>query len=152
MDCPELMSFKYCGSQDQSTCFDRHGKTNGPCQEGCFCKPDLVSDGDECIYPNSCGCVWEGQMYKVSTIIKESCIYLSVQFGMNMQHVISLQIGETFLTTDCAQTCTCTKTSREVQCQKSDCAKNSMCTIENGHRVCICPPSYKGNGQACLRK
>lgn len=59
------MVYKDCGSQYQPTCFNQEGFEGGPCQDGCFCKNGFVSDGDECIRPNECGCVWDGIMYKV---------------------------------------------------------------------------------------
>lgn len=64
--CPDKMDYKDCGTQYQATCLNQKGFEGGPCQEGCFCRPGYVSNGDECVRPRDCGCIWDGVLYKVA--------------------------------------------------------------------------------------
>ena len=65
LDCPANMEYLDCGSADQPTCLDTVGSYDGPCLDGCFCQDGFVADGDSCIKPEDCGCIYNSQTYKV---------------------------------------------------------------------------------------
>ena len=62
------------------------------------------------------------------------------------------KVGESILSSDCSQKCTCVEGETEMICENSDCAPNSMCTIKDAQRVCVCPPTHDGDGKTCARK
>lgn len=66
--------------------------------------------------------------------------------------MLFVQVDEEVLSPDCSQVCLCTADQPEMVCRKSNCAVNSICTIQDEKRVCVCPPNHKGNGKKCKGK
>ena len=70
LPCEENMEYKDCGPAYERTCRD-HLTGNNPvipsvCVEDCFCIDGFVRDGEQCVLPNDCGCIHDGQYYSVS--------------------------------------------------------------------------------------
>lgn len=66
------MDYHSCMMGPMETCYD-HLTNSTPvaseipaCQEGCFCKEGFLADGDLCVLPEDCGCIYGEQYYQVS--------------------------------------------------------------------------------------
>ncbi|KAM3931812.1 zonadhesin-like [Leptodactylus fuscus] len=82
-----------------------------PVCEGCQCEPGYVLSGYDCVPYNACGCSFLDKYYKK---------------------------GETFITDDCSQNCTCTETSFVI-CNSIQCKPEEECTTANQIRGCYIP-------------
>lgn len=64
------MEYQACGAPSD-TCMELLTGSlpaiNSTCQDGCFCKLGFVEEGEDCILPEKCGCVYEGNYLKVAT-------------------------------------------------------------------------------------
>lgn len=61
--CGENMSYQKCGNPCHPTCSDPEGAKcpDVPCEDGCFCDPGFVYDGQgACFKPSLCGCALPG--------------------------------------------------------------------------------------------
>ncbi|XP_066575612.1 IgGFc-binding protein [Amia ocellicauda] len=89
-----------------------------PCRENCLCNQGLLLSGGTCVQQWRCGCLHDGYH----------------------------QVGKSFYTAQCAQSCTC-KLGGKVQCEASPCNGHEECRLENGVLGCYPHPR---NGQCSL--
>ncbi|XP_022101039.1 uncharacterized protein LOC110984815 isoform X2 [Acanthaster planci] len=128
--CPANSSYSTCSNDCELTCADyRRGNQletacdELPCVEGCVCNNGYYQEGDSCVLPEECGCVYQGNYYNVN---------------------------ESFLMEGCENTCTC-GTGGVTTCKPSNCSVNSVCQIINNAYTCVCTESYEGDGYTCER-
>ncbi|XP_044191762.1 IgGFc-binding protein-like [Thunnus albacares] len=78
------------------------------CAEGCACNEGYYFNGTNCVAQEECGCYYKGRTYK---------------------------IGESVLSDNCQQRCSCTAFG-EVQCEDFSCSATEYCQIKNGIMGC----------------
>nr|XP_033814887.1 IgGFc-binding protein-like [Geotrypetes seraphini] len=128
MSCPPNSRYSKCMTACPASCSDLAAPSDCdmPCQEGCECLPGYVLSGFSCVPYKECGCTYLNKYYKA---------------------------GERFTTDDCSQTCTCTESST-VNCQRTRCSPQEVCTIANLTRGCYIPgPCLENpckNGGTCV--
>ncbi|XP_069460993.1 IgGFc-binding protein-like [Ambystoma mexicanum] len=117
--CPDNSHYELCTRTCDFTCaaMVSRSQCTEQCFEGCQCEEGYVFDGDSCVSMDTCGCVYNG-MY--------------------------LKVGESIVTQDCGQKCTC-GASGEVQCEQVACREDEACTFKNSKRGC-----YKRDGQCTI--
>ncbi|NWX91747.1 ZAN protein, partial [Nothoprocta pentlandii] len=127
MDCPANSNYSSCMSACPASCADltSPSECDSPCVEGCECLPGYVLSGFDCVPFRQCGCTYLDKYY---------------------------EIGETFVTDDCSQTCHCTESST-VTCSNTGCGAEDICGISNYTRGCYrsgpCMPSPCQNDGVC---
>merc|ERR1711976_275652 len=129
MECGEGMEYKACGSSCMPTCSDRQGTgcgDTGDCDEGCFCKAGMVYDGENsCIPESSCGCK-----------VPDQGVFINV--------------GESYLSSDCSQHCACEKAGAALKCTSHSCGANFVCATTDGDRKCACKAPFILSGNNCM--
>ncbi|NWI16424.1 ZAN protein, partial [Crypturellus soui] len=127
MECPANSNYSSCMSACPASCADlaSPSECDSPCVEGCECLPGYVLSGFDCVPYRQCGCTYLDKYY---------------------------EIGETFTTDDCSQTCHCTESSA-VSCSNLVCGAEDICGISNYTRGCYrsgpCMPSPCQNDGVC---
>ncbi|XP_053165007.1 zonadhesin-like [Hemicordylus capensis] len=127
LKCPPNSKYSPCTSACPASCADlaAPAECQGPCLEGCQCLPGYVLSGFDCVPFRECGCTFLGRYYKA---------------------------GESFVTEDCRQLCTCTDSS-SLACSKAACAPSEVCTVANFTRGCYragsCLPNPCLNDGVC---
>ncbi|XP_030071543.1 zonadhesin-like [Microcaecilia unicolor] len=130
MDCPPNSRYSKCMTACPASCSDLAAPSDCdmPCLEGCECLPGYVFSGFSCVPYKECGCTYLNKYYKA---------------------------GERFTTDDCSQTCVCTESST-VNCQRTLCSPQEICTIANLTRGCYisgpCLENPCENGGECIEK
>uniref|UniRef100_W5MEX7 Zonadhesin n=1 Tax=Lepisosteus oculatus TaxID=7918 RepID=W5MEX7_LEPOC len=109
MKCPSHSEYRLCMTACPPSCGNLANPRDceAPCQEGCQCLPGFVHSNFDCVPYKECGC-----------------------FYHNVYH----KDGETFVTEDCAQNCTCSDTS--VTCRPMKCPSGLVCRTSNMIRGC----------------
>ncbi|NXE56296.1 ZAN protein, partial [Casuarius casuarius] len=127
MQCPANSNYSSCMSACPASCADltSPSECDSPCVEGCECLPGYVLSGFDCVPYRQCGCTYLDKYY---------------------------EMGETFTTDDCSQTCQCTESST-VSCSNIECASDDICGISNYTRGCYrsgpCMPNPCQNDGFC---
>ncbi|XP_055521138.1 zonadhesin-like, partial [Leucoraja erinacea] len=111
MTCPANSNYTSCMDACPSTCADlaAPSQCDGPCTEGCECSRGFVYSGLACVPYHQCGCTYYSKYY---------------------------QVGERFLTENCAEDCACITTDT-VQCLTTACPENTTCAFVNSTRACV---------------
>ncbi|KAG8445086.1 hypothetical protein GDO86_010015 [Hymenochirus boettgeri] len=128
LPCGPNSKYKSCMNACPASCNNlaSEAECEAPCSEGCQCDPGYVLSGFDCVPYRHCGCT-----------------YLNIYY----------QYGDTFITEDCTQNCTCTETSYVV-CSDLQCKPNEMCTTANQIRDCYilgpCLENPCENGGTCV--
>jgi len=117
LECPSGMTYKTCTKPCNPTCSDpnadRCSIPDGVCEEGCFCEDGKVFDGEKCISKDSCGC-----------LVPEQDVILAV--------------GESFISDDCSETCSCDSPGAALNCRDTSCSGLEQCVVVEGVRTCVC--------------
>ncbi|PIK34072.1 putative IgGFc-binding protein [Apostichopus japonicus] len=92
------------------------------CVETCRCPEGQVLDGNVCVERGDCGC-WENGIY--------------------------LSSGESYLSSDCTERCTCT--AGNLICEAMACDEFATCEIRNGETGCYCLYGFTWDGEKCYR-
>ncbi|XP_054838618.1 IgGFc-binding protein-like [Eublepharis macularius] len=127
LPCPRNSQYSACAPVCPPSCSDlaAPAECSGPCLEGCECLPGYVFSGFECVPFSECGCTFQERYYKA---------------------------GESFMTEDCRQFCTCTDSS-SIHCSVVTCAPSELCMPVNATRGCYraspCLPNPCLNGGTC---
>ncbi|KAJ1086909.1 hypothetical protein NDU88_000104 [Pleurodeles waltl] len=130
MACPPHSEYSSCMTACPATCSDMAAASecDSPCLEGCRCLPGYVFSDEDCVPYKECGCTYLNKYYKT---------------------------GESFVTDDCSQTCTCTESS-SVACSRIACRQGQTCTISNFTRGCFmldpCLDNPCQNGGECVQE
>ncbi|CAJ1061895.1 IgGFc-binding protein-like [Xyrichtys novacula] len=130
--CPPTCSsgshYELCASSSSSTCASLEEPfPSTVCQEGCQCDDELLSDGNQCVPMENCGCLVNGNYY---------------------------QSGTSVLNEDCSESCTCE--AGVFTCIDHSCQEEEECLIKEGIIGCYpivpdCPAGshYEACGTAC---
>nr|XP_006122266.3 IgGFc-binding protein-like [Pelodiscus sinensis] len=110
LSCPAKSHYDLCTHSCDFTCagLARSPQCTGRCFEGCQCDNRLLFDGEDCVFPDSCGCFRDGRYIK------------------SMENVISA---------NCTERCSCTLRSTLV-CQSVACETGQTCVLKNGTHSC----------------
>ena len=69
-NCDVGKEYKSCGTEENTrSCYNKTTditETDSICRPGCYCKSGLIMDGDNCIEPERCGCLYNDFYYSVS--------------------------------------------------------------------------------------
>ncbi|XP_030069242.1 IgGFc-binding protein [Microcaecilia unicolor] len=110
MQCPENSQYKICGSGCPATCNDTMVKCTEPCLETCECKKGFVMSEGKCILESSCGCFFEGHLYRPN---------------------------EKFWPDEnCRRQCRCNPNTRKITCKITKCRATEKCDIVDSIRGC----------------
>ncbi|CAJ1061894.1 IgGFc-binding protein-like [Xyrichtys novacula] len=106
--CPPTCSsgshYELCASSSSSTCASLEEPfPSTVCQEGCQCDDELLSDGNQCVPMENCGCLVNGNYY---------------------------QSGTSVLNEDCSESCTCE--AGVFTCIDHSCQEEEECLIKEG--------------------
>ncbi|KAJ8031641.1 IgGFc-binding protein [Holothuria leucospilota] len=121
--CPKDMIYTQCGTGCPATCARRNQQITCNVEgiETCLCPEGKLLDGQQCVYPEECGCDTEDGTY--------------------------ISPGSVFITEGCTERCTCTL--GQLECEAYQCHAQASCEIRSGDRDCYCTNGYIGNGQEC---
>ncbi|XP_075427173.1 IgGFc-binding protein-like isoform X2 [Ascaphus truei] len=128
MSCPPNSEYRDCMSACPASCSNMAAEADceSPCLEGCQCLPGYILSGFECVPYKECGGTYLNKYYKS---------------------------GESFITDDCSQHCTCTNSS-SITCNIFQCEKEEICTVANLTRGCYvsgpCLENPCENGGICI--
>nr|XP_058142158.1 zonadhesin [Dasypus novemcinctus] len=115
LECPAHSSYTSCAPTCQPSCQDLEGRCKGSkskstCLEGCTCESGYVLSEDQCVPKNQCTC--------------------------RDTNGFSLPVGMTWLSSDCTQSCTCTR--GVIQCRNFQCPSGSHCQLTSkGINNCV---------------
>lgn len=62
------------------------------------------------------------------------------------------KVGESYITEDCSQHCSCEKADSDLVCTSNECAANKECDVKEGIRACYCNSPYVSSGKECISK
>ncbi|CAG5120957.1 unnamed protein product, partial [Candidula unifasciata] len=120
--CPNNLVYKVCGTYNPRTCLTLNQQPIGQsdtCSEGCFCEGGLILEGDKCISPEKCG-----------------CLYLDKY----------LAVGDKVVFPDCSSEIHCVSNNETSEIPKG-CGSNEECRTENGITGCYCKEGYIENSR-----
>ncbi|XP_059575337.1 IgGFc-binding protein [Alligator mississippiensis] len=119
LTCPANSHYELCTKNCDLTCasLTTPPQCTKKCFEGCQCNDGYMSDGEACVSMEKCGCLRDGRY---------------------------LQPGETFLSSDCSQRCTCLELGK-LDCKEAKCLAMEKCLVRDGERRCV-----KEEGQCML--
>ncbi|KAL8220198.1 UNVERIFIED_CONTAM: hypothetical protein K2H54_040423 [Gekko kuhli] len=111
LSCPANSHYELCTRTCDYTCaaLSAPSQCNGECFEGCQCDSGYVFDGEECVSMDKCGCSYDGRYIKA---------------------------GETILSSNCSEKCTCHPSSQLI-CQKTSCGVGETCALTGKVRSCV---------------
>ncbi|XP_045398111.1 zonadhesin [Lemur catta] len=111
LTCPANTVYQSCMTPCPASCADLADPTDceGPCVEGCASIPGYVYSGTQSLPLAHCGCTSNGIYY---------------------------QQGDSFVTEDCSQRCTCAG-ARTLLCKPFSCSAGETCTLGNLTRGCF---------------
>ncbi|XP_041757989.2 IgGFc-binding protein-like [Coregonus clupeaformis] len=111
LDCPANSHYQSCSEICATPCPGLSDIITCPttCAEGCACNTDYYFNGTGCVKWDLCSCYHKGRTYK---------------------------IGESVLSEDCQELCTCTA-SGDVKCEATKCKADESCQVMNGHLGCV---------------
>ncbi|XP_072799286.1 zonadhesin isoform X1 [Vicugna pacos] len=111
LQCPANTVYQSCMSPCPASCASLvvPGDCDGPCVEGCASLPGYAYSGARSLPLSRCGCTDKGIYY---------------------------QQGDSFVTEDCSQRCTCTS-SGVLLCEPLSCSTGEICTLGNLTRGCF---------------
>uniref|UniRef100_G1Q5I5 Zonadhesin n=1 Tax=Myotis lucifugus TaxID=59463 RepID=G1Q5I5_MYOLU len=109
--CPANTIYQSCMTPCPASCANLAAPRDceGPCVEGCASLPGYVYSGARSLPLALCGCTNNGIYY---------------------------QRGDTFVTEDCSQRCTCVSSER-LLCEPLSCSAGEICTLGNRTRGCF---------------
>lgn len=120
------------------------GTCAGPCVEGCASLPGYAYSGAQSLPRAHCGCTMGGRYYQVwagwgrrDGITGNGGGWH--QAGLGNPLLLArppLQQGESFVSEDCSQRCTCARPGL-LQCQPLHCGQGEICTLGNLTRGCF---------------
>ena len=59
------------------------------------------------------------------------------------------QVGESYKSDDCSETCTCETAGANLVCEDTSCQGNFVCGQSYGQPTCQCLPPFVGTGDVC---
>ncbi|XP_076996936.1 zonadhesin isoform X2 [Tamandua tetradactyla] len=109
--CPANTVYQGCMTPCPASCASplAPGDCEGPCVEGCASIPGYIYSGTQSLPVTECGCTSNGSYY---------------------------QRGDSFVTRDCSQRCTCVSLG-VLQCEPFSCRAGEICTVANLTRGCF---------------
>eukprot|EP00062_Callorhinchus_milii_P025595 gi/632986747/ref/XP_007910409.1/ PREDICTED: IgGFc-binding protein-like [Callorhinchus milii] len=111
--CPPNSHYVECSTPCPATCTDIYApsncETSSACVEGCECNAGYVLSDNECVKLQECGCVDAENEYH--------------------------NVGESWLTKDCQETCHCPGDGN-VKCEAFSCGKATVCDAKDGVNYC----------------
>ncbi|KAK7487474.1 hypothetical protein BaRGS_00021315, partial [Batillaria attramentaria] len=192
LDCTGNMTYMICGpdpnnpTRPETTCVQLRSPSDlgAPdllpgCMEGCFCLPGYVKEGDRCILPEDCGCVYNETYFAVDDLSTDLTCWETVVCRRGGQvEITQLECGgNATCRLEDADPCynvTCNSTRQECvlgQCeckqgyigdcekcedidecksQVDDCdGEGEVCVNEEGGYRCDCENGYVRNGDKC---
>ncbi|ELK06919.1 Zonadhesin [Pteropus alecto] len=142
--CPANTVYQSCMTPCPASCANLAAPVDckGPCVEGCATLPGYVYSGAQSLPLALCGCTNNGIYYQVrgqweaqggrgleGELKKENQIFSSWPFP-------PLQRGDSFVTDDCSQRCTCAR-AKVLLCEPLSCNAGEICTLGNHTRGCF---------------
>ncbi|NWS64962.1 FCGBP protein, partial [Chunga burmeisteri] len=114
LSCPPNSHYELCARTCDRACagLSAEPPCTQKCFEGCQCDEGFLFNGDECVPPDSCGCLHRGRYF---------------------------EIAETVLSPDCGESCTC-QGPGGMQCRPAGCPFGQTCGLKDGIRGCIEQP------------
>ncbi|MBZ3884699.1 Zonadhesin [Sciurus carolinensis] len=111
MTCPANTVYQSCMMPCLLSCanLEALGDCKGPCVEGCANLPGYAYSGAQSLPVADCGCTTDGVYH---------------------------QLGDSFVTEDCSQRCTCAS-SGVLRCEPFGCSAEETCTLGNFTRGCF---------------
>nr|XP_020037692.1 zonadhesin-like [Castor canadensis] len=111
MTCPANTVYQSCMTPCPKSCANLLDPEDceGPCVEGCASLPGYIYSGTQSLPMTHCGCTADGVYY---------------------------QLGDSFVTEDCSQRCTCAS-SGMLLCEPFSCRAGETCTLGNFTRGCF---------------
>ncbi|XP_035317208.1 LOW QUALITY PROTEIN: zonadhesin isoform X1, partial [Cricetulus griseus] len=111
MTCPANTVYQSCMTPCPASCakFVTPKVCDGPCVEGCAAIPGYIYSDTQSLPVTHCGCSTNGTYYK---------------------------LGDSFVTDDCSQHCTCASQGI-LQCEPYGCRAGESCTVANFTRGCF---------------
>ncbi|XP_073179609.1 LOW QUALITY PROTEIN: IgGFc-binding protein-like [Lepidochelys kempii] len=109
--CPANSHYELCTRSCDFTCagLSTPAQCTGKCFEGCQCDVGYAADGEGCVSVDGCGCVRDGRY---------------------------IRAGESVVSGDCSETCTCHATAGLV-CEPHSCPAGEACALQDGVRGCV---------------
>ena len=124
-NCDVGKEYKSCGTEENTrSCYNKTTditETDSICRPGCYCKSGLIMDGDNCIEPERCGCLYNDFYYSV---------------------------GQTYVDENCTAIYTC-QSDRTFKSRPLSCNENATCSNKEGVYGCHCKHGFMGNGEEC---
>ena len=91
-NCDVGKEYKSCGTEENTrSCYNKTTDITGEdsiCRPGCYCKSGLIMDGDNCIEPEQCGCLYNDFYYSVS--IKKTSKEITVLYLEISRHQLEI--------------------------------------------------------------
>ncbi|KAG6924224.1 hypothetical protein G0U57_018026, partial [Chelydra serpentina] len=106
--CPANSHYELCTRSCDFTCagLSTPAQCTGKCFEGCQCDAGYAADGEGCVSMDRCGCVRDGRYLKA---------------------------GESVVSGDCSEKCTC-QASGGLVCEPHGCPAGEACALQDGVR------------------
>ncbi|XP_075763600.1 IgGFc-binding protein-like [Pelodiscus sinensis] len=109
--CPANSHYELCTRSCDFTCagLSAPAQCTGKCFEGCQCDVGSAADGEACVSMDRCGCMRDGRYLKA---------------------------GESVVSSDCSEKCTC-RAAGGLVCEPHSCPAGEACALQNGVRGCV---------------
>jgi len=129
--CDKGFEYKSCGPTNPATCLTdavalEMVDTGEVCAEGCYCKDGMLQEGDKCVQPEDCGCLYNNE-------------YMAA--------------GEVVVMPNCGDTIECVNRNKTIV-TPMNCSENQECGVNatTGKRSCVCIKGYLWDetSQSCI--
>lgn len=142
--CPANTVYQSCMTPCPASCANlaAPGDCEGPCVEGCATLPGYIYSGAQSLPRALCGCTNNGIYYQVRGQW-EAVVGRGLEGELKEENQTfsfwpfpPLQRGDSFVTDDCSQRCTCAR-AEVLLCEPLSCSAGEICTLGNHTRGCF---------------
>nr|XP_055041674.1 alpha-tectorin-like [Misgurnus anguillicaudatus] len=114
--CPPNTHYELCATSCPASCLSLSipVECTLQCQEGCQCNDGLILNGDDCVPPINCGCLYDGRFIKPGKVFWRD--------------------------EECQYRCVCNGITGNVHCTYSSCSDQEVCRVVDGEFGCHASP------------